>query len=297
MHRHTVLGTIAISACLTEVFIAPKPGLVDRIGPGAHKDMDFSTFLLSATALAPYWQEQALPGLEGIPPVNAMKTLRGTGILMDKAMFAATSGINTHKGLVFALSLLLYGAGRSLFLENRTDISVIVREASSAVRGCCERELSLLSISPPERALTSGERIFLEHGLTGIRGEAERGFPSVVMHGLPSLKKALSNGSSLHDSALYSLFNLMLHCEDTNIVARKGFLFWKDEYPGLVTPLFQLFPPYGQEELEHLKRADRYFSTHGISPGGAADLLTCTLFLHHCETVALQHCKHDNARV
>jgi triphosphoribosyl-dephospho-CoA synthetase len=259
--------------------------------------MDFSTFLLSAAALAPYWPEQAIPGLEGTPPGNALKALRRTGILMDEAMFAATSGINTHKGLVFALSLLLYGAGGSLFLENRTDISVIVREASSAVHGCCERELRLLSLSPPERALTSGERIFLEHGLTGIRGEAERGFPSVVLHALPSLEKALSTGASLHDSALNSLFNLMLHCEDTNIVSRKGFDFWKDEYPGLVNPLIELSPPYGPEELDHLKRADSYFSTHGISPGGAADLLTCTLFLHQCEALGRKDCKHDNARV
>jgi hypothetical protein len=29
-----------------------------------------------------------------------------------------------------------------------------------------------------------------------------------------------------------------------------------------------------------IDHADKRFSTEGISPGGAADLLTCTLFLH-----------------
>ena len=168
MHRHIALGTLAASSCLIEVFIAPKPGLVDRAGPGAHRDMDFSTFLLSAAALAPFWQEQALTGLQGTPPGDALRVLRRTGIMMDEAMFTATSGINTHKGLVFALSLLLYGAGRSALLGSGKDPDRIAAEAASAAQGCCERELRSLSRSSLKRCLTSGERIFLEHGLTGI---------------------------------------------------------------------------------------------------------------------------------
>ncbi|HAH68699.1 MAG TPA: triphosphoribosyl-dephospho-CoA synthase, partial [Synergistaceae bacterium] len=48
-------------------------------------------------------------------PSDALKRLRYIGIEMEKKMFAATSGINTHKGLIFLLSLLLYGAGYSIY--------------------------------------------------------------------------------------------------------------------------------------------------------------------------------------
>ena len=79
MPFHLFLGTIASHATLSEVFTAPKPGLVDRFGPGSHDDMDFYTFLLSACSLAPYWPEQALAGLNGISPGEALCQLRKTG--------------------------------------------------------------------------------------------------------------------------------------------------------------------------------------------------------------------------
>ncbi len=292
MRHHLFLGTIAASASLMEVFIAPKPGLVDRLGPGAHHDMDFCTFLLSACALAPFWQEQALAGLRGIPPVEALGHLRKTGIEMEAAMFAATSGVNTHKGLIFALSLLLYGAGRCTFLGRGLVPDNIAFEASAAVEGCCDRELRGLSDAPPGRPLSSGERLFLEHGLTGIRGEAERGFPTVIRHGITTYRHALSLGATPHDSGLFCLFNLMLHGEDTNIVARKGFCFWKETYPNLVESLLSHEVPYSRDSMEAFIEADYFFSDSGISPGGAADMLTCTIFLHECSQYKGPVCQH-----
>lgn len=286
MSLHLLLGTIASSALLAEVFTAPKPGLVDRFGPGSHRDMDFSIFLASAASLAPFWSGQALTGIIGVRPGEALALLRKTGIEMDSAMFEATGGVNTHKGLIFALSLLLYGAGRCIFLQRTLTPENITAEASESVRGCCDNELRRLSAAPPSRALSSGEKIFLEHGLTGIRGEAERGFPTVIRHGLASYRKALEMGSTPHDSALFSLFNLMRHAEDTNIVARKGFRFWKEEYPGLVESLLEHSPPYSPGSIDAFRVADTLFSEKMISPGGAADMLTCTIFIHRCEGIA-----------
>lgn len=292
MSLHLFLGTIAASATLSEVFTAPKPGLVDRFGPGSHHDMDFCTFLMSACAIAPYWPEQALTGLNGVSPDEALICLRKTGIEMDSAMYAATSGVNTHKGLIFALSLLLYGAGRCLFLGSALTPENITSEASGAVRGCCKRELESLTENTPSRKLSSGERIFLEHGLTGIRGEAERGFPTIMRHGVTSYKEALALGSSPNDSALFCLFNLMMHGEDTNIVARKGFRFWKEQYPGLVAPLLEHETPYSMGSIKAFHDADAIFSEKGISPGGAADMLTCSIFLHECGRYSQIICQH-----
>lgn len=292
MSLNLFLGTIASYATIAEVFAAPKPGLVDRLGPGSHQDMDFCTFLMSACALARYWPEQAHTGLKGVPHGEALFHLRKTGVEMDAAMYAATSGVNTHKGLIFALSLLLYGAGRCLFLRKGLTPEDITQEASGAVRGCCKRELESLSKSVPLRKLSSGERIFLEYGLTGIRGEAERGFPTIVRYGVTSYRKALALGSSPNDSALFCLFNLMMHGEDTNIVARKGFAFWKDHYPGLVASLLEHDIPYSPRSIEAFHEADAFFSRSGISPGGAADMLTCSIFLHECGRYSESICQH-----
>ena len=40
-----LVANIAIRSVLFEVSVSPKPGLVDRFNPGAHKDMDIFTFL------------------------------------------------------------------------------------------------------------------------------------------------------------------------------------------------------------------------------------------------------------
>ena len=282
--KHEIhLAALATAACLTEVHTAPKPGLVDRIGPGAHKDMDYTTFLSSIMALAPHWPHQASIGITGVTPGDALPLLRQEGLRMEQDMFAETGGINTHKGLVFAMSLLLYGAGFIIASGHRLTPERIAKTAAVATSGCCDKELESLKSFPPSRKLTSGEKIFLDHGLRGIRGEVEDGFPTVVGKGLPALRKALGKGADLNDSALYALFHLMDGCEDTNIVARKGYSFWKGRYREMLLPLLAITPPFSEESRGLIHKMDALFSAEGISPGGAADLLTCTLFLHWTE--------------
>ena len=48
------LAQMATDALLQEVNLAPKPGLVDPISTGAHKDMTKDTFYQSIEALRPY---------------------------------------------------------------------------------------------------------------------------------------------------------------------------------------------------------------------------------------------------
>jgi triphosphoribosyl-dephospho-CoA synthetase len=231
-------------------------------------------------ALAPHWSFQADVGLTGCPPGEALPLLRKRGQLMDRDMFTATRGINTHKGLIFAMSLLLYGAGFLLSSGRRLNPKDTAKYAAAAIKGCCEKELETLRKAPPKRELTSGEKIFLLHGLRGIRGEAESGFATVVNVGIPSLRQALASGATFNESALFSLFHIMEACEDTNIVSRKGYPFWKECYRKRLSPLLKLKPPFSEEDMAVIIETDLLFSTEGISPGGAADLLTCTLFLH-----------------
>lgn len=51
------IADLAVQSLKDEVYTTPKPGLVDCRNNGSHKDMDLSTFLLSADALKPYFTE------------------------------------------------------------------------------------------------------------------------------------------------------------------------------------------------------------------------------------------------
>ena len=273
------LATAAYEASVREVMTTPKPGLVDSEGSGCHDDMDCALFLKSARALAPFWVRQARAGLDGTPLELAAARLRAAGVEMERAMAEATGGVNTHKGLVYLMSLLLYGAGYAVFSGAPRSAEAAADFAALAVRGAVERELGALLAEPPRRALTNGERLYVEHGVTGVRGEAERGFPSVINAGLPSLRRALESGASFNDAGLAALLHIMLVCEDSNVMHRAGYEYWRGEYLVLAAAALRRFraPSWNRAPLYELERK---FMERRVSPGGAADLLSCTYFLH-----------------
>ena len=273
------LATAAYEASVREVMTTPKPGLVDSEGSGCHDDMDCALFLKSARALAPFWIRQARAGLDGTPPELAAARLRAAGVEMERAMAEATGGVNTHKGLVYLMSLLLYGAGYAVFSGVPRSAEAAADFAALAVRGAVERELGALLAGPPRRALTNGERLYVEHGVTGVRGEAERGFPSVINAGLPALRCALESGASFNDAGLAALLHIMLVCEDSNVMHRAGYEYWRGEYLVLAAAALRRFraPSWNRAPLYELERK---FMERRVSPGGAADLLSCTYFLH-----------------
>lgn len=79
-------------ALLCEVAVTPKPGLVDRHNAGAHNDMDVFTFIHSACALRPYFENCARIGLahRGGDATACFDALRVPGLLAEDAMRRAT---------------------------------------------------------------------------------------------------------------------------------------------------------------------------------------------------------------
>ena len=87
-------------AMLTEVNLSPKPGLVDRINCGAHKDMALEDFHRSALAIQgwlPRFIEFGACSAE-MAPEAVLNGLRPIGMACEGDMFRATAGVNTHKG-------------------------------------------------------------------------------------------------------------------------------------------------------------------------------------------------------
>src|SRR6201991_5198101 len=104
------LGQLAEQCLRLEVQTWPKPGLVSHVDAGSHTDMDADTFRRSAAAIRPHLLALAEAGAQGC----AMGRLRIIGLEAEAAMFAATGGVNTHRGAIFGLGLLCAAAGARL---------------------------------------------------------------------------------------------------------------------------------------------------------------------------------------
>ncbi len=274
------IGALAVRALLYEVCTTPKPGLVDGANCGSHRDMNLFTFVDSSAALAPYFQKAAALGQEtaGLPPEETFRRLRPLGRRAEREMFAATGGVNTHKGAVFSLGTVCAALGR-LWDPVRP---VPAPEQALALCGrmsarAVEEDFAAIASHAPQ---TAGQRLFAEHGLRGIRGEVADGLPGVSQVGLPALNAALAAGAGLEQAGVSALIALIARVTDTNLAARGGLdgQSWAAERAGA---LLADGPIADRTAVEGL---DQEMIRRNLSPGGCADLLAITYFLHLCGT-------------
>ena len=128
--------------------------------------------------------------------------------------------------------------------------------------------------------LSYGEKLYVEHGITGIRGEAATGYPSVAK--ALDYYQSIEHLSKRHRDLLLLLY-LMSFVEDGNIIHRGGI----DAYKQVQKEAQQLF-----EEAQTLTEAqltnrledyDNILIERNLSPGGSADLLSLTFFLEQIQ--------------
>lgn len=280
---------LAEEAILTEALLTPKPGLVDAKDSGAHKDMDIFTFIRSAVSLRNGFKEMFLAGARNeIPLNNLLSVIRPIGIEMEKEMFKATDGINTHKGIIFSMGLLLAAFGRKLSedLSSGESIPVLCSQDTDHIfmiirkitEGLVSKDFRNLEM---KEKLTHGEKLYLKYGFTGIRGEAEKGYPVLRDKVLPYLR-TMNKRMSYEETLLEILFLLMNHVEDSNIVTRGGM-----ESLNYVRSRAERFLNDGgmrqQDAYKKLQTMNEEFIHRNLSPGGAADLLSLAIFLGKIE--------------
>lgn len=263
----------ALRAMLSEVSTTPKPGLVDRNNSGSHTDMDFFTFVDSAAALDPHFRRMFLAGWGHAQDDSAalFSRLRYLGQSAESAMFAATRGVNTHKGLIFSLGLLsgALGVWRHDHPDRPIDTAALLSLAAHMAR---------CSLDDFDRSQddTNGLRCYRLHHLKGIRGEAAQGFPAVAQVGLPTLRRHLSAGLSLNDASCLTLLALISAVTDTNMIRRGGLAEALSRQREAQRLLSSITP---DALLPILTALDRDYISNNLSPGGCADLLALSLFL------------------
>lgn len=273
IHQTQLFGEAILKAILLEVCCYPKPGLVTPHSSGAHSDMNLQTFMLSSAAIAPCFNECALTGFQHYQPLTMLLAqIRPIGQRYEQHLLATTQGVNTQRGILFSASVLCAAAGYLAANQIIINASTLSETCAAICVGLCQRDFAALQQRPP---LTAGESLYHTYGVTGIRGEAEQGFPTVITFGLPALTYAFAQGADIRTAMSHCLINLIAHCEDTTVLWRGG--------PRLLGQLRQrakaivdaggMLNPQGKE---HMLLLNEWCCQEHISPGGCADLLALT---------------------
>jgi len=273
----TKISKAAVKALLYEVNVSPKPGLVDRFNTGAHNDMDIFTFIESALALEGYFYDCCRITMENssLDFHKLFNLLKKKGIKADKEMFKATRGINTHKGAIFSLGLMSSAATMAHMKDHDFSYMKICNYAGLLSESIVKRDLD----ENKAKETTHGREIYNRYHISGIRGEAEAGFPTIRDHSYPYLLKLIKDGMSLNDASINVLMKIIMNTEDTNLISRGGL-------EGLKFAKFSADNTLRaggmstEEGIKEIKKMDRAFIKKNLSPGGSADLLAATLMLY-----------------
>lgn len=281
------IGLLMQKALFYEVNTSLKPGLVDRLHNGSHKDMRLSTFINSAYSLTDYFCQCVKEGLscdcskKELPLL--FQKLRGIGKQAEKNMLFATQGINTHKGIVFSGGILCAAIGYYISTNSKDISSENFLLSLPEICRCMLPELlsDYLTLTP-DTAKTNGEKLYLKYKITGIRGEAKEGFPLLFNVGFPLFQAVLKKGFSLWQAGLITLLHYIACTEDTNLIIRSDY-----QLACKIQKDLQQFLAHAtyEEQLSILPKLDAFFVSRNISPGGSADMLALTYFLYFIQNI------------
>lgn len=254
-----IIAHLATQALQAELDTTPKPGLVDKDNNGAHRDMDYALMQRSIDTLHPYFVKLALLGCADALPTHA--SIRDIGIEAERAMLSATNGVNTHKGALFSMGLAVVAAAH----EKNTD--------------SLQTTIKALAASFPDTNGTHGSKAkLLSKGTTAIKGaldNARKGYEMLFAEWLPFYieRRKEHDAHTLHKT----LLRIMCDLDDTNVIYRTD-LATAEEVKQEARALLDNFAEAA------LKDMDRHYTTRNISPGGAADMLSLTIFIGSIQT-------------
>lgn len=326
-----IIAHLATQALQAELDTTPKPGLVDKDNNGAHRDMDYALMQLSINTLHPYFVRLALLGFADTLPSHT--AIRDTGIEAEKAMLAATNGVNTHKGALFSMGLAVVAAayeekkaaankeereeerkkeekGKERGKEEREDSQVPLKSLESLALlenlespappatlsplSSLQLTIKSLAASFPDTSGTHGSKAKqLSNGTTTIKGaldNAREGYEKLFAEWLPfyNERRKSHDAHALHKT----LLRIMCDLDDTNVIYRTDFATAEQVKQEARTLLDNFAEAYAAEskekcasaELLALKDMDRRYTARNISPGGAADMLSLTVFIGSIQT-------------
>lgn len=281
----STVGKIAVNALLEEPKVWPRFGLVGQDDVGAHQDMDYALLYQSANALPAFFARTAQLGWCNPSGDELFERCREEGVKAEAAMFAATHGVNTHKGCIFLLGILAMGWGcatkqvseynQTFSLPTRSEVlNSAYRSAFRTVQRECDYFYRGFS-------QTYGEWAAARFGWWGIRES--------VLSNFFLLRQALD--WSVKHPNIYQATRLGLlrhyffsHTKDTNLLKRAG-IKRCEIIRAEAKRLWLRGSLFDSGLLPEIAKLESKLIAEGLSGAGAGDLMAAFLFLeglsHH----------------
>jgi triphosphoribosyl-dephospho-CoA synthase len=246
------LAASLIKGLQAELFLTPKPGLVDLIDCGSHPDLSLAKMSASIDLITDYFADL----LSALAAAATISELIFIGRRAEERMLA-TLGTNTHKGAIFLGGLLLVARFRATAAEQslQPTVAAVARE--------------VLAFSPP--AITNGQAARATYRTGGVLAEARAGLPCLFGVALPAYRQALRAGGSAQHAAFFMLSRLMQTVEDTTALHRCG----RDGLAQLQRDgrLLEAMLTEGFDPVPLLTKLNAEYRTMNLTMGGVADLL------------------------
>jgi cytidyltransferase-like protein len=253
--RPYLLAALAERALRLELDTPGKPGLVCPESSGAHRDMNYDTMRAGIRAIRPFFAPMALAG-----SVDELRTL---GIQAEEAMLQATGGVNTHRGAIFCLGLALNARGDS------------AKMAALAASICGDNH----SRGARSIALDGYKQLFEEwlpyyRDTLGLRPRYDNVIPSEASELRPRYDNVIPSEAS--ESHLKLLLRIMSTLDDTCVIKRVGV----ERAQQVKEEAREMADQVGHDGDSLIGGLCKRYAAEGISPGGAADMLALTIFIH-----------------
>lgn len=196
-------GALAGGAAL-ELYLTPKPGLVDLADCGAHPDLSIPIMERSIGIIAAYLDAIARSLVAG----EAFPRQQAIGMAAEQQMFNEL-GTNTHKGYIFLAGMLLIARWHATSGDEAA-----VRGALSALAGDF--------FKAGEAGDSHGRRVREKYRAGGIVQESLAGFPSLFEAALPTFRRSLNDNGCFNQASFAMLARLMQTVDDTTTLHRGG---------------------------------------------------------------------------
>ena len=319
-----IIAHLATQALQAELDTTPKPGLVDKDNNGAHRDMDHALMQLSINTLHPYFVRLAFLGFADTLPshtvirdagieaekamleaTNGVNTHKGALFSMGLAVVAAA-----YEEKKAAANKEVRGKEereQEREKEEREDSQVSLEnlaplESLASPLSSLQLTIKALAASFPDTSGTHGSKAKqLSNGTTTIKGaldNAREGYEKLFAEWLPfyNERRKSHDAHALHKT----LLRIMCDLDDTNVIYRTNVATAeevKQEARALLASFEEAYAAEDKEkcasaieekcasaELLALKDMDRRYTERNISPGGAADMLSLTVFIGSIQT-------------
>lgn len=259
-----LLAKSASAALETELNQTPKPGLIDRDNPGAHKDMGYTTMKRSIRAIEPFFEHLAEASMNDEIP--SATVLRPIGLQAETAMLRATDGVNTHRGALFSLGLAVSAAA---YLLDRNKRNRDTEPAESVIdRNLLARTISQIASTFSRPDSTNGAEVHRNLSVPTALDMAQTGYSPLFTRWIKETNPHLR------------LLLIMKELEDSNIYHRGG-RSGADFVRNLSSDILNEFSSPADETAltRRLEEADKELTERNLSPGGSADMLALSFLI------------------